>query len=464
MVFASTKRTHTWLARWLTAALALPCLAHAGSDLIFRSGFEASGPQPYVDPGTTGSDPVLRTWEGGGGARTSILYAGGGSGGSETPVRYGECSGDCTTASGWQFTTLGSYGTAGLGGGARLALDPAGHPRVVWYSQASVGGNGTLFYGECNGASCTSPSAWTIRPILSFTSGDSMALLARGAFALDPQGRPRMLLQDLGSGTYYGQCDSACTQGSNWTFNQFLQISALADLHFTANGQARVAYEAVSPNVIDGEDLYYAACNANCGSEGNWQSVPLLPVNDNLVTEPFSLALDAAGSPRIAFYYAASGSNQLAYAWCDASCSTGGQNTWYAYTTGLPDWSGHKGVALALDAGGVPHLAFGESPDGVSDDDVDVADCIQGCTSQPLWQWRQVARAQDITLAPPDPCGTGLSQWQLGTTPDLVVDSRGTPLVYDTYAEFECITGYDQNGNPIYTIDSYTGPVAYAVP
>jgi hypothetical protein len=443
--------------------LGLPGLAFAGGDLIFRSGFEAAG-GPFIDAAQTGSDPVLRSWSSGGSRRTAVLYAGGGSGGSDAPVRYGECAGDCGTADQWRFTTLGSYGSPGLGGGARLALDPGGHPRAIWYSQASVGGNGTLFYGECDAGDCGTSAAWTIRPILTFTGGDSMALLARGAFALDPQGRPRVLLQDLGSGTYYGQCNAACTQGSNWSFNQFLQISALADLAFTASGQPRVAYEAVSPNVIDGEDLYYAACDANCTSEDNWQSVVLLPVNDNLVSEPFSLALDASGAPRLAFYYAAASNRQLAYAWCDASCSTGGQGTWSAYATGLPDWSGRKGVSLALDDAGEPHLAFGTSSDGTSDEGVDVADCIQDCGSQPVWQWRTVARAQDVELPPPDPCDTGLSFWQLGTTPALARDGGGARLAYDTYAYFSCITGYDQNGNPIYTVSTYPGPVGYAEP
>lgn len=455
--------------RAITLALAMSLLfagaAHAAGDEIFRSGFDNA--TVFPDSAFAGADVSVKSWQSANDAseRTAVLYAGGGDGGSETPIRYGECAQDCGDAARWQFATLGSYGSAGLGGGPRLALDGSGHPRAVWYSQSSVGGDGTLYYGECNAADCAALANWTIQPLLAFTGGDSMALLARGAFALDPSGHPRLLLQDLGSGTYYGQCDATCTQFANWTFNQFTVISAQADLKFTSSGQPRVAFESPAPNIIDGEELYYAACDANCGSESNWVGVALLAVNDNLVTEPFSLALDAAGNPRVGFYFAAGGAHTLSYAWCDSSCTTPGAGTWHAYDTGLPAYSGYKGVALALDATDVPHLAYGGSPDGVSDTSIAVAVCLQNCTTAPIWQWRDVATTQDIPFPPPDPCGTGLSQWQIGTSPDLAIGAFGpSHLVFGTYSYFSCITGHDQYGNPIYTVDAYNGPIGHAQP
>jgi hypothetical protein len=446
----------------IAGVLVAGAAAHAG-DEIFRSGFEQA--VLFPDAPSNGADVSVRTGSGAGGDRTSVLYAGGGDGTSGTPVRYGECSGNCGSAASWQFATLGSYGSAGLGGGPRLALDPNGHPRVVWYSQATVSGGGTLYYGECNAADCASLAAWNIQPLVGFDAGDSMTLLARNAFALDPSGHPRLLLQDLLNGTFYGQCDASCTQFANWTFNQFLVISAQADLKFTASGHPRVAFENPAPNILNGQELYYAGCDSDCGNEANWPGVALLAVNDNLADQPFALDLDSQDRPRIAFYDAAGGAHILGYAGCDASCTTPAAGTWHAFDTGLPAYSGYKGVALALDASDIPHLAYGASPDGISDDSLDVAVCVDGCTTSPTWQWRTVATTQDIPLAPPDPCGTGLSQWQIGTSPDLALAASGpTHAVFGTYAYFACITGHDNEGNPIYTVDAYNGPVGYAEP
>lgn len=442
--------------------LVAPGTAQAAGDEIFRSGFESSWLFPDIS--STGADVSVKTSADG--LRTALLYAGGGAGVSTAPVRYGECAQDCVVRSNWHFVTLGSYGSAGLGGGPRLALDTGGHPRVVWFFQAAVGGNGTLYYAECNASACDSLAAWTIGPVLAFSAGDSMTLLAHGAFALDAQGHPRFIVQDLAAGTFYAQCASNCTASANWTFSQFTQITAQASLAFNASGQPRVAFENAAPNIVDGEELYYASCDSACGSEGNWQIEPLIVVNDNLVNEPFALALDAQGAPRIAFYDDAANLHALAYMWCDQTCSSGAAaSNWNAFTTGLPSYSGRKGVALAIDASGIPHLAFGGSPDGVDDASVNTADCVQACSSQPAWQAHQVATRQDIPLPPPDPCATGLSQWQIGTSPDLALQSSAAAhLAFDTYAYFACITGHDENGDPIYTVDEYTGPIGYDEP
>ena len=454
------KPAPAWLLCCATASIAAGP-ASAG-DEIFRSGFENA--VVFPDSANAGADVVVKSWHGAGADRTVMIYAGGGDGSSATPVRYGECVATCSDTANWQFVTLGSYGAAGLGGGARIALDGNGHPRAVWYSQASIGGNGTLYYGECTGANCASLAAWTIEPLLSFSGGDSMALLARGAFALDPGGQPRLLLQDLGSGTYYGQCDTGCTQYANWSFNQFSTISAQADLEFSPDGVAHVAFESPAPNIIDGEDMFYAACASNCGVEANWPGVMLITVNDNLVNEPFSLALDSHGAPHIGFYDDKSGAHELAYAWCSTNCATAGANDWQAFSTGLPLYSGYKGVAIAIDGTDIPHLAYGGSPDGISDTTVDAAVCIQNCSSAPVWQWHDIAATSDIPGPPPDPCGTGLSQWQIGTSPGLAIAAGISHVGFGTYAYFSCITGHDPQGNPIYTVETYNGPVGYGEP
>ena len=113
------KRAPAWLLLCCAASMAGPAYA---ADEIFHSGFE--NPVVFPDRANAGADVVVKSWhaESGDAARTVMVYAGGGDGSSATPVRYGECLGACSAVANWQFVTLGSYGAAGLGGGARVAL------------------------------------------------------------------------------------------------------------------------------------------------------------------------------------------------------------------------------------------------------------------------------------------------------------------------------------------------------
>ncbi|HEX7022887.1 MAG TPA: hypothetical protein VF171_08515, partial [Trueperaceae bacterium] len=181
---------------------------------------------------------------------THLLYAGSSADGASSPVRYGECSAQCLSPGSWRFVTLGDFGSPGLGGGARLALDADGHPRVLWYQQASVNGDGAYVYGACDGG-CTTTSNWSVQPVVMVPGGMASAL-TNASFVLDGQGRPRFVFMDLLNGVTYAWCDSGCTDGTNWQLARPTptatgsELSSTLDLAFDAGGRLHAAYEGIA--------------------------------------------------------------------------------------------------------------------------------------------------------------------------------------------------------------------------
>jgi hypothetical protein len=433
------------------AALAQVSVARADADpdIIFRNGFD---PLPtnaaiFPDPGYTGNGVTTKVGPDG---LVHLLYNGS-SGGTDASVRYGECAHDCTQVGNWRFITLGSYGTAGLGGGARLLLDAAGHPHVMWYAQSEVGGDGAYDYGQCSG-DCTATASWNIAEIGRFTGGDTAFPLATSAFALDALGRPRFVFQDTANGVQYAWCDDDCAVAANWYAAQLPGVAADAALAFDGS-RPRMLFEANDANVVNGEDLYYAACDGDCSQSGNWQVTALVNVNPNLDGLPFALALDDTGAPRTVF----SSSGRLAFAGCDSDCTQA--DSWLGALVGLQQQAMRPGVALVLDASGAPVIAYGNASSAAGDETMALASCVSDCgTAAPTWQSSTVESYQDIIEPAPDPCMTGQSYWQLGPEPTLALDAAGTRhLAYDVYFVADCPDGV--GGYYLYSGD---GPVRYA--
>ncbi|HET6632819.1 MAG TPA: hypothetical protein VFG73_08965 [Rhodanobacteraceae bacterium] len=431
----------------LLAAL-LPGQARAqdDGDIIFQSGFE--GPVLELaaiapDPAYGGTDPTVRTGPDG---IVHLIYAGE-DGQANEPVRYGECAGNCSTVANWHFITLGTYGSLGLGGSPRLALDAAGHPRVLWYSQAEVAGTGAYVYGQCDG-NCTSAANWTILAVASYADGMAFPLTGKG-FAVDPAGHPAFVFQDAFTGVQYASCNNACTSAANW-YATAINLSSDADLSFAATGKPRVIYTTTDTNTLN-TDLAYAACDTNCGNAANWSVTGLAEVASGIVSVPHAAALTAAGMPRMAYYV----NNMLAIGGCDGNCGT--LASWGGAMTTLPKHAGYKGVALALNSVDAPLLAYGGSPDGVSDDSANVAACTADCYgSAPAWTNVVIETAADIPTPAPDPCGTGDSFWQVGTDPSMAIDTVAH-IAYESYSYATCPDG--EGGKYVTTID---GPIRYA--
>ena len=80
------------------------------------------------------------------------------------PAYYATCTSHCGLAANWTTVIVADVGA--FGGYTRVAVDSAGHPSLMWYSQASVSGTGTFYYAEC-ASSCAIASSWISTPVFS---------------------------------------------------------------------------------------------------------------------------------------------------------------------------------------------------------------------------------------------------------------------------------------------------------
>src|SRR6266508_4897220 len=71
------------------------------------------------------------------------------------PVYYAFCA----SPSSWNAVNLGDHGS--FGGYVQLALDSAGHPRLLWFDEVSFDQPGAYRYAFC-AAQCTNSAIWTV--------------------------------------------------------------------------------------------------------------------------------------------------------------------------------------------------------------------------------------------------------------------------------------------------------------
>jgi len=410
----------------------------------------------FPDPTFTGESAAIAV---GADGVTRLVYMAADPNGSSLPIRYGECASSCNDGGSWKFVVLGEYGSGGLGGSPRLALDAAGHPRVMWFSQADVGGASGFLYAECD-TGCTTATNWHANEII---MGDAFTFrLQNSSFTLDPTGARHVLFQ--GSlGATYASCSTDCTNAASWTLDSLTSLPPNADLRFDAQGRLRAAYENFDPDVLNGYDLYYAECGGDCGQDASWQTTALFNVSTGTAAYPFSLALAPDGSPRLAFYDG--NTNQLDYAWCSSTCTQAA--SWSVAIPSFPPDVGRSGVALAVGSDGAPRIAFsGSSSSGAGNDSASLAVCSSGCTSTAqAWNISLIESSGDIATPPPDPCSTGTSTWQLGNEPTLALDaSSRAHVAYDLYALFKCQVATQPDGTPVYVVNTLPGPIRYAQP
>lgn len=155
---------------------------------------------------------------------------------------------------------------------ALLALDPQGRPHVLLSAYASI------YHATCTGA-CTDATAWTTTEIVQH-GGDRE--VTGDAFALDARGLPRFLMHTyvahLGVGqkahaTYWVTCDGACTDPTSWTSSKVAdQIWRSTSLRLDAEDRPRAAASAI----VVAEDLSsqnvgaYLECNGDCSEPDSW--------------------------------------------------------------------------------------------------------------------------------------------------------------------------------------------------
>jgi len=139
-----------------------------------------------------------------------------------------------------------------------------------------------VFYARCVEADCTSDTAWQ-KLALDVPRATKIQL------ALTPAGMPRILASGWsdvnanGTAYYYGECNTACLDASNWTL---LKVAETADgvmdnifggdlpernFGLDAEGRPRFAYTDANYHVEpDHYGLFYMSCDADCGTLANW--------------------------------------------------------------------------------------------------------------------------------------------------------------------------------------------------
>lgn len=372
----------------------------------------------------------------------------------QNPTRsalYAYCPSNCTSAAAFTIVSLGDNVQH-----ANLALDAAGHPRLLLRLSVPSGAMHAYQYWMCD-TNCTNPAQWSAAIVAyayprSFAQGEPFSHF----FALDHLGRPRFAYYDSGAnlddphrGVYYAYCDSACASPANWAETRLLQDSQAVEfaLAFGPQGQPRLAYASYDS---DNSQWYvaYTECNVNCGSATGWYVARLVDTVSASVTEfaTFALRADSNGKPRLALYTGTGlgGSlmpNTLYYLSCDAANCAQAQ-TWQALNLGLSQTHGEEGVDLALDNLNRPRLAYHAPP--AAGFGLHYAWCNTDCgASAQGWHYVEIEPSkqvdQELPIAPWPGCAfpqcnppippCTVSFWDSGVRPSLALDAAGNPRI-----------------------------------
>lgn len=332
-------------------------------------------------------------------------------------VYYAHCAADCGDPANWAQTAIDGAGTYDSLNYPVLAVDAGGHPRLMRYKDSGY------VYAEC-AANCTQAGNWASVTVPLADQAYVMSPSSARYFALDTLGRPRFVAEFYDGGFVYATCDANCTTAANWH-------GALIDFGPGAyfDGPQLALNGSNQPRVVaidDDEQLVYAQCNANCALPVSWTRVTLYGgVGKLMYDDPtYSLRLDAAGRPRIAFYLADTSNSNMYYAWSNADFTSAA--SWSNYGLVLPP-ADKRTLDLAIDGEGRPHVAFSSS-----EVNLDLAGCTANCESpSAAWQVEHVETSDELDASdplPPDP-GCQVSSWLVGDYASLALDGAGNPTI-----------------------------------
>ena len=208
-----------------------------------------------------------------------------------------------------------------------MAVDPAGGVHVAFTPQAgaSQAPARPAYYAYC-AANCTTSSAFTILQL-----GDGVDY---ASLALDPLGRPRLLLRiPAQSGAIfifqYWMCNSNCLARDQWRSGAIGYTYARPIgwvepfIHAFALDQAGRPRFVYYDNGADHEDahrgVFYASCDRDCTAAAQWRELRLL---DDPHAHDFDLAFGPDGQPRMVYATYNSGelTQPVVYVECNQQC------------------------------------------------------------------------------------------------------------------------------------------------
>lgn len=294
---------------------------------------------------------------------------------------YAACDTTCTNLANWTVTPVALSKYIDINtfyySMHSFALNAQGLPRLIYYDDDGWGGHRGLFYAFCN-SGCTNAANWSEINLDNSTEGN---IYDQPSLVLTSGNQPRLLVTVFRnspnfSGLYYIECNSNCeTTPTNWTLTPLLdrgygQVAWV--LRLTSTGQPRVAfYQGELDNSDDGEHLNYVWCNTTCSNNANWYIYPI-GLASGEGQDP-DLRLDSQNRPRIA--YRSDNPDGLGYAWCTSNCEAGnaGWQHILAEDSRVMDndfpvpppancttsyWYGGYRPSLALDSSGNPRIGY----------------------------------------------------------------------------------------------------------
>jgi len=242
--------------------------------------------------------------------------------------------------------------------GASVAVDPQGgvHAAYSIYAGADLAGNRPAIYAYCP-TNFAERSNWTFVML-----GENVQDVR---LALDPQGRPRLMLfgpagdPDAPSRMryQYAECNIGWTNAANWAVTTICapeETTVLREYdnnrYFAISPQGTAAFVYTEKIDYYHEGLVYASCSGDCTDPSNWTETML---TSSYVDQP-SLTFSPQGRPRLAFGLFENADLYLAYAECDGDPH--GPNQWAAVV--LSQIHGSATFSLQTDANGRPRIAL----------------------------------------------------------------------------------------------------------
>lgn len=309
-------------------------------------------------------------------------------------LRYATCTANCEQGTPvWSTTVVDAGGCSGTigcecvanttcvpaamnctnnGRWPSIAMNGAGQPMIGYnrrhqVQQPSSCGNAGMCGCFINGPVTTtvteslryavlSGGTWQLAQVDVGAAGTATGQHTSIARGPEPTGRPRLAYyRATGGDLRYAVCTASCDTGAptfvRATVDSADDVGLFTSVKVPADNTSRISYY----DATNGR-LKYAACTADCEATTATFSVGVVDNPPGIDTgRHTSLALDAAGSPRIAYYDATNADLRLAR--CTAGCEAAATPTWSRQTL---DSTGDVGryASLALTTTGRPLVSY----------------------------------------------------------------------------------------------------------
>ncbi len=188
---------------------------------------------------------------------------------------FASCDSGCTTAAGWTSGPIlnlpaGRYIYEDTG--RNFSVDGTGRAHLVFSTDGVAG----LNYMSC-AANCTQAASWSAPIRLSdFRARVSLATTATGQVKLAFTTQETQVLS-------YRTCESGCDTLANWSTEAALQNSnkGQVSMRLDEQGRPRIFFNQNGVGTPSGNSTYYGWCESNCTDATQWQFADIgLPASD----------------------------------------------------------------------------------------------------------------------------------------------------------------------------------------